>query len=429
MMNAFFKGKTRNLPKAFYTLATAAFAASFLGSREAQIAAQIPPPAAPDPVANVIAFGADPSGERDSTQAFVEALASGEIVYVPAGHYKISNYDAIVLRKPLQELTGAGRTASVLDYVGPCQPTVDGSHSAITLSGPKEVVRDLGLTSTLPQKCILTGIRTISDHGIVDNVAVTQMWHAGVGLHGNYNSLIDSDIEYNYYGVAAGGDHLLIRGNYISNHYSTSKEPRPWTNKSMYWDGIAGEGLTKAVIDGNTVDDNGQSGIYTGGNHSVSSGNIISYNVVRHNRNEGIDQGVVGAVNASSNYLGKLIIVFNTSVDNFRRNIRLNEVDGAVVAYNIGSHTPDGARWWANDVRQGGDWANACQIATATKGSQSNDIVFVHNTCSQPNPAWPALLVNTGAGEGNIIGQNSVQGERSIAPNTDPRANFILPPK
>jgi hypothetical protein len=39
----------------------------------------------------VTIFGADPTGGRDSTSAFIQALATGQDVYVPAGLYKISS--------------------------------------------------------------------------------------------------------------------------------------------------------------------------------------------------------------------------------------------------------------------------------------------------------------------------------------------------
>jgi hypothetical protein len=378
---------------------------------------------------NVTALGADPSGQRDSTAAFVQALATGKMVYVPTGRYKITNHDTLVLTHPGQMIFGDGPKDSVLDYTGNCQTDMQGNFAVLILHGSHQLVRSLGITSPPDRKCIMVGLMLASDHGLAQDVAVSQMWHEGVSLGWKYNSLLDSDIEYNRFGVALSGDHLLVRGNYISNHYSISKEPRPWTKASMYWDGIAGEALTNSVIDSNTVEDNGQSGIYTGGNNSVSSGNVITNNTVRHNRNEGIDQGVTGKVVPGSNSLSRLVIANNTSVDNFRRDIWVNEVEQAVVAFNVAEHSAGSQNWWAHDVRVRQDWPVPCQIWAASDKGSVNSVVFVGNTCTQANSAFPALWVNPGAGTDNVIGHNNVQGQRTITPNANRTLNTILPPR
>ena len=52
-------------------------------------------------VANVLDYGADSTGVEDSTTAITNALAAADVVYLPAGTYKVSQ---IVL-------TGSGNTA------------------------------------------------------------------------------------------------------------------------------------------------------------------------------------------------------------------------------------------------------------------------------------------------------------------------------
>jgi len=397
-------------------------------SQNGNSSGHVPAPTGDASMTNVMSFGADPSGSRDSTDAFIQALGSGNFIFVPPGNYKITRWDALLMTRPNQAIYGAGRTASVLEYVGSCQESVEGSHSVLTLQGSWEMVHDLGVTSRTRNKCIVTGVKMNGDHGLVYNIAVSQMWHSGIGIHGSYNSVLYCDLQYNHFGMALTGDHQVVRGNYISNHWSSSDEPRPWTKKSDYWDGIAADALTYSVIDSNTVEDNGQSGIYSGGDPTPSIGNVITFNTVRHNRNEGIDQGVAGQVNRATNFVGDLVIVGNTSVDNFRRNIWLNQVEGAVVVNNQAAYTADFGRWWANDPHRAGDTPVPCQIWETDGRNINNNIVFQNNTCHQIDPSIPGLIFNPGGGgAGNILGRNNVQGEIQVNGRLDPTTNVVLP--
>ena len=71
-----------------------------------------------------------------------------------------------------------------------------------------------------------------------------------------------------------------------------------------YWDGIAvnGTGSFGALVDGNTLEDNGDAGVFLGSN---TQGNTINAKVVNnhifHNWNRGIDAGVTGDVNTTNN--------------------------------------------------------------------------------------------------------------------------------
>lgn len=389
-------------------------------------AAQSAPQTASGPTVSVTSYGADPSGSRDSTQAFVNAIKTGRSVYVPAGIYQIDNHDLLVLTAPGQKLFGDGRTGSVLNYMGPCASDIQAYFSVITLQGPYETISDLEITSRLSTKCRMTGIRLNSTHGLVDDVAVTEMWHHGIYLKGSYNTVLDSDMEYDYYGIAGDHcDHQLVRANYVSNHYSTSGEQRPWTQKSMYWDGIAFEGLTNSIIDDNIVEDNGQSGIYEGGNHSVSYGNVIVDNIVRHNRNEGIDQGVTGVSNPGTNYVGHLVISGNTTVDNWRHDIWLNEIDGAVVAWNNAAKTTDYPKWWSGDIGGPGFTPDVCAVMHVVPASVVRNVIFVDNTCSQYNQSRRALDFETGSGTGNILQNNEIIGPTFLGPMATRPGNAI----
>jgi hypothetical protein len=405
---------------------TAIITASLAGAALATLAqSQSSAPAVT--IANVTSYGADPSGAKDSTQAFVAAIASGKTVYVPTGNYTIANHDVLVMATAQQKLYGDGPTASLLNYMGPCESNIQTAFSVLTLRAPHETVSALGITSHESAKCRMLGIHMISTDGLVDNVAVSQMWHHGIAVQGSHNSVIDCDVEYNYYGVALGGDHQLLRGCYISNHYSTSGEPRPWTEQSMYWDGVVSDGLTDSVIDGNTVEDNGQSGIYTGSNQSVSYGNVITNNIVSHNRNNGIDQGVSGPASRSSHYVGSLTIAGNKCTDNWNEDIWLNEIDGAVVANNYAAHTADYPHWWGSDTKGAGYVPNTCEVWDIDPSSKDNNIIFVDNTCDQYDPKFAAIVFYPGAGTGNILGQNTTNQPVNPDPRIDRTRNVILP--
>jgi hypothetical protein len=65
-----------------------------------------------------------------------------------------------------------------------------------------------------------------------------------------------------------------------------------------------------------TCDDNGQSGIYCGGNGSLSYGNLFQGNKTRLNWNRGIDMGVSGVVDTESNAVMFNRYICNESIDN-----------------------------------------------------------------------------------------------------------------
>lgn len=62
-------------------------------------------------IANVLDFGADPTGTADSTSAFKAALATGRAVWAPTGTYAVSNMVTVSLG---QKLYGDGRTKTIL---------------------------------------------------------------------------------------------------------------------------------------------------------------------------------------------------------------------------------------------------------------------------------------------------------------------------
>jgi hypothetical protein len=233
------------------------------------------------------------------------------------------------------------------------------------------------------------------------------MRHIGVSLNGSNNTLRNSIIDDNKFGVGVSGDHQTVTGNYISNHYSRSSEaPAPWKGAaSQFWDGIVSEGLTNSLLAQNTVEDNGQSGIYTGGNGSLSHGNRIVRNVVRWNWNRGIDQGVTGFT-TRSNGVGEIIIQGNTIVDNRAGNLWLLQVIGATVTENTIETTPNYKTLFRSQAVEPVTSRPDIALAILSRGQSTSGILFAGNTVSTSSRNPNCLSLNMGSGEGNMVGNN-----------------------
>ncbi len=190
-------------------------------------------------------------------------------IFIPAGNYTFTS--PIVLASNV-ELYGAGEYLSTLNYEGSSGTT------AITAKGvtTKVKIHDLqviGRPETIgvpPSYNSNFAISIAGTFSTLDKVHVAHFWGYGgmVNVQGSYNAVSNSDLQYGTFCLGLTGSHQTAKHNYLSNHYSAaSRYEAPAVH---YWDGIASEGLSYALIEGNTVEDNGQSGIYEGGNGSVS---------------------------------------------------------------------------------------------------------------------------------------------------------------
>lgn len=71
---------------------------------------------------NPLWFGADPSGQADSTLALRSVLARNEDVYIPAGKFRIS--DTLAIAKAGRRITGAGQGATAIIMTGRNKPII-----------------------------------------------------------------------------------------------------------------------------------------------------------------------------------------------------------------------------------------------------------------------------------------------------------------
>lgn len=88
------------------------------------------PPDDPKTWAVVDTFGADPNGEKDSTEAIQKALDSGsETVFFP-GHYRIAK--TLLVRGKVKRIVGCGRWIDYESKVKPDFRVLDGSAAVVT---------------------------------------------------------------------------------------------------------------------------------------------------------------------------------------------------------------------------------------------------------------------------------------------------------
>ncbi len=169
---------------------------------------------------------------------------------------------------------------------------------------------------------------------------------SGVGIrdYGTRNTISKCRVEYNKFGISLEGKDGWVLENYVSNHYRMSSEAKPWDDTSNYWDGIVGGGewlgvATGYLIDGNEFEDNGQSGIYAGGNGGIFAKNRITNNHIHGNWNRGIDFGVVQRLANSDVY--ENIITDNIVHNNRAANIWLAGVRDSIINNNNSWFTDD----------------------------------------------------------------------------------------
>jgi hypothetical protein len=132
--------------------------------------------------ANVLTFGADPTGVSDSSSAFASAfaaLSSGGICIVPQGSYKIA---ALVTCPGGVIMYGAGVAATILNVSGSGQ---------VVLSGFGIEIRDMQVTSSITPTAPSMAISLGSEKVKVRNVYFTGCAAGALGTTGSGSYLID----------------------------------------------------------------------------------------------------------------------------------------------------------------------------------------------------------------------------------------------
>ena len=346
-------------------------------------------------------------------------------IAIPAGLF---TYSTPIVLPSNANLYCAGRKATHLVYMG-------AAHTyAIRSSGDNVRIHDCSLTSTPETPSNLSsynGVLAISltgTHSSIFNMDVAHFWGYGnmVELAGSFNSLHDSDLEYGTFVVGIPGSNSTVLNNYISNHYSKAQSyEKPATH---YWDGINGEGARNSLISGNTVIDNGQSGIYMGGNGTVAFNNRIEGNQVRYNWNRGIDQGVTGDVVVGKNSVQNETITGNNVYNNLSANIWLACVQKAIVSRNISSYDGNYATYFGSRADPKGKAGIALYEAcgTRTNADVVSSVVVSGNTVSD-STVNQNISVNVSRGSGNTVQDNVINQFDYLNPGLDRSRNTYHP--
>ena len=192
----------------------------------------------------------------------------------------------------------------------------------------------------------------------------------GIRCTGTGNKILFCDIQYCSMGITHRGEDFLIDNNYCNNHF-VDENLSAWSSSSPYWDGITAEGLSNSLIADNICEYNGQSGIYIGGNNSLSYDNIISRNTIRYNFNRGIDNGVSGTVSATNSVL-RNIITSNVIYDNREPQLWLFNANDFVVDSNS-------VRITSNYASIFGSYVSSSTSGIATGGTSISGVIISNN--------------------------------------------------
>jgi parallel beta-helix repeat protein len=212
------------------------------------------------------------------------------------------------------------------------------NSSNIIVDGLKINVQNRSLTKQYD------GIEITNSHDILlRRVNVQNAGWIGISIYDvivgtSYNIDIDNCIvEYCRFGIVSTGNFVHIKNRtYVSNHWSLSTEATSqgthpvWKSTptdSEWYDGVIIKGKYW-VIENCIIEDNGQSGIYSGG----TSNGLISGCTIKNNWNKGIDLGASRTGGVSS--IQNVTVETNTVMDNKTGQIHLYKVDNSKVIGN-----------------------------------------------------------------------------------------------
>lgn len=246
-------------------------------------------------MANVQDFGAVGNNIADDTAAFQAAIATGHVVYVPRGTYRLQ---ALTLGQAMQ---GDGIDVTILSFIGPQNTgfitwtdtgpssirdlTVDGNNLAsFGISTPLTAQSGLRINTVEVRNCGWNGTTTVQ-YGILinwDQVSVKQgcsvvncyvhdIVGMGIGAGGTGHVIANNSVvNCGHSGIGCYG--ALIEGIIANNTvYNTG-----W-NLAASSDGITGydQSNLRTLVIGNTVTQSTNHGIHLGGANMQIVGNKV----------------------------------------------------------------------------------------------------------------------------------------------------------
>jgi hypothetical protein len=210
---------------------------------------------------NVLLFGADPTGRRDSANAFDTAIAFARLthlkVYVPPGTFQANRH-------------------IVVDNV-----TIEGAGNWYTIIKGHEVA----LPAPLPDHSVHTGVgfygKYISDGGS------TNVHLSGFAIEGDVRERIDDD-QVN--GIGGALSDSTIDGLYIHHTKVGMWFDGPMTNLRITGNVIADQigdginfhtGVTNSLVSGNFIRNTGDDGLAMWSDKTQDAGNTFDHNTVQ----------------------------------------------------------------------------------------------------------------------------------------------------
>ena len=211
--------------------------------------------------ANVLAFGADPLGHRDSANAFDRAIAFAKRarlkVYVPPGTYQVNRH-------------------IIVDNV-----TIEGAGSWYTIIKGSEVA----LSTPAPDGSVHTGVGFYGRDASVGGS--TNVHLSGFTIEGDVRERIDTD-QVN--GVGGAMSNSTIDGLYIRHTKVGMSFDGPMTNlritNNVIVDQVADAinfhtGVTNSVIANNFARNTGDDGLAMWSEHTADANNTVDHNTVQ----------------------------------------------------------------------------------------------------------------------------------------------------
>jgi parallel beta-helix repeat protein len=179
-----------------------------------------------------------------------------------------------------------------------------------------------------------------------------------------------------------------------------------------YWDGILFGNASDCSITDNYIFDNGQSGIYVGGNGTYATRIVISRNIVSYNWNRGVDLGLA-VPRSTTNDVNNVVVSDNTSQNNRENNYWMAATSNVTVTGNRGIYDSKYNSWPGFAAYPGGQ-ANFAMTDFSTDYPTGN--TMSGNTVN--GGLFGISFSSTGA-TGNTISGNTITGS--------PRATFYVP--
>jgi len=162
------------------------------------------------PWADIIAYGADPTGAADSTtpiQNAINALAAaiGGTVYIPPGTYKVTA--PLTITSNFISIVGSGRLSSIIK-------TTSTTADVFSVSTPYSRIEHLGIIGSGTVQTAGVGIDNIGGYGCLYNDLFISDLFSGISLNNASNCAVTNSKMLNLYGAFGiqsangGGDYI-----------------------------------------------------------------------------------------------------------------------------------------------------------------------------------------------------------------------------